>query len=68
MEKTAPVSSAASTIVAPELGARTECMSMSPKSTLTLEYSSQPHSASSILSTGLDICIFKDVEHVGEGL
>lgn len=66
--KTAPVSSAALMIVAPELGVRTECMSMSPKSTPTPEYSSQPPLASSILSTGLDICIFKDAGQVGEGL
>lgn len=66
--KTAPVSSAALMIVAPELGVRTECMSTSPKSTPTPEYSSQPPLASSTLSTGLDICIFKDVGQVGKGL
>lgn len=68
MGKTAPVSSAALMIVAPELGVKTECMSMSPKSTPTPEYFSQLPLASSTLSTGLDICIFKDAGQVREGL
>ena len=59
MGRTAPASSAASTTVAPEHGAKTGCMSEFQRSIPTHEYSSPPPSAFSTWSTGSGICTYK---------